>query len=96
MRQLNKSELIKKMSEIHHKITQQEMKAIVDSTFSYLTESIISGRRIEIRGFGSFSIKCRKPGKVRNPRYGVTIDSPERKVVYFRAGKELSERANNL
>lgn len=93
---MNKSELIKKVSEIHHKIPQSEMKAIIDSAFNYLAESLINGRRIEIRGFGSFSIKYRRPGKVRNPRYGVTIDSPERKVVYFRAGKELSERANNL
>mgnify|MGYP002363715824 FL=1 len=83
------------MAEKHPKIKKSEMKEIIDSAFDYITQSIVQGRRIEIRGFGCFSTKLRKAGKVRNPRHGISIDSPERKDVYFRPGKELAERANH-
>ena len=60
-----------------------------------MVDNIAEGERIEIRGFGCFSLKERSAGVIRNPRDGVSIESEGRHVVYFRAGKELKDRVNS-
>lgn len=60
-----------------------------------MAKSLANGKRIEVRGFGAFSIKNRPAGTVRNPRHGTSVQSPARNVMYFRPGKELAERVNN-
>ena len=55
----------------------------------------MQGKRIELRGFGSFSIRVREPRMARNPKTDEEINLAERKTVYFRAGKELKERINH-
>ncbi|MDD3266095.1 MAG: integration host factor subunit beta [Burkholderiales bacterium] len=91
---MNRSDIIKHISELYPKLSRKEVEVIVKELFSKMAGSIANGKRIEIRGFGCFSLKHRAAGKVRNPRHGVSIDSDERYVVYFRAGKELRERVD--
>lgn len=91
---MNRSDIIKRVSELYPKLSRKEVEQIVKELFATMANSIANGNRIEIRGFGCFSLKHRAAGKVRNPRHGVAVDSGERHVVYFRAGKELRERVD--
>ncbi len=91
---MNRSDIIKRISELYPKLSRKEIEVIVKELFSSMASSIATGKRIEIRGFGCFSLKHRAAGKVRNPRHGVAVESGERHVVYFRAGKELRERVD--
>ena len=91
---MNKSELINELNNLHHKLRKPDAKKIVDELFQYIKDNLATGKRIEVRGFGSFCLKHRKAGVVRNPRHGVAVEKGERNVVYFRAGKELVKRAD--
>ncbi len=91
---MNRSDIIKKISELYPKLSRKEIDAIVKELFSSMASNISDGKRIEIRGFGCFSLKQRAAGKVRNPREKISIESDARSVVYFRAGKELRERVD--
>lgn len=96
---MNKSDIVNELSNrefINNVLSKREVKLIVDELFSSLAINLSKGRRVEIRGFGCFSLKRRAAGKVRNPRHGVSVESPERNVLYFRAGKELAERVNKF
>ena len=76
------------------KLKKVDTKKLVDNLFQYMVEQLAAGNRIEVRGFGAFSTKIRKAGKVRNPRHGTSIDTGERRVVYFRAGNEMAQRVD--
>lgn len=91
---MNRSDIIKRISELYPRLNRKEVEMIVKELFNKMANSISSGKRIEIRGFGCFSLKHRAAGKVRNPRHGIAVESGERHVVYFRAGKELRERVD--
>ena len=91
---MNRSDIIKHISELYPKLSRKEVDLLIKELFGELSSSLSDGRRIEIRGFGCFSLKHRAAGKVRNPRHGVAVESGERHVVYFRAGKELRERVD--
>ena len=91
---MNKSELINELNNLHPKLRKPDTKKIVDELFQYIKDNLAAGKRIEIRGFGSFCLKHRKAGVVRNPRHCVAVEKGERHVAYFRAGKELSKRAD--
>lgn len=91
---MNKSEIIEKLHSLTPKLAKMETKKIVDGLFQFLVKQIATGKRVEIRGFGAFSTKVRKAGKVRNPRHGTSIDTGERRVVYFRAGNEMTKRVD--
>ncbi len=93
---MNRSDIIKRISELYPRLNRKEIEQIVKVLFASMAASIANGKRIEIRGFGCFSLKHRAAGKVRNPRHGVAVESGERHVVYFRAGKELRERVDVL
>ena len=92
---MNKSDIVEKLHELTPKLRKTDAIILVDGIVQYKAEQITAGNRIEVRGFGSFSTKVRKAGKVRNPRHGTTIDTSERRVVYFRAGNEMAERVNS-
>ena len=66
------------------------VKTILDA----LTEALAAGNRIEIRGFGSFSLNVRPPRVGRNPKSGEKVDVPAKRVPHFKAGKELRERVD--
>jgi integration host factor subunit beta len=93
---MTKAEIIKRVNEIYPKLTAKETHTIVCGLFNFMAESLSTGKRIEVRGFGSFSLKHRAAGLVRNPRHGVAVASPARHVVYFRPGKELAESVNAI
>ena len=92
---MNRSGIVAKLSELYPKINRKEIDGLVRNLFGEMVDNIAEGARIEIRGFGCFSLKERSAGVIRNPRDGVSIDSDGRHVVYFRAGKELKDRVNS-
>jgi len=63
--------------------------------FDSMTQELQTGGRIEIRGFGSFEVRTRNPRTGRNPKTGATVKVTERRVPFFKVGKELRERVNN-
>lgn len=91
---MNKSDIIDKIYELYPKLNKLECKKIVDALFIYMGKGIYQGKRIEIRGFGRFSLKTRKAGLVMNPRAGIAIECGARSCLYFRAGKELKQRVD--
>ncbi len=91
---MNRSNIVARLSELYPKISRKEIDGLVRDILGLVTKNIISGKRVEIRGFGCFSLKARQAGTVRNPREGINIPSKQRHVVYFRPGKNLKERVN--
>jgi integration host factor subunit beta len=69
-------------------------KVIVESFFDAMRESLKNGERIEIRGFGSFSVKHYSAYKGRNPKTGEIVDVPPKKLPFFKVGKEMKELVN--
>jgi integration host factor subunit beta len=93
---MNRSDIIDAMADLYPKLVHKEIDSVVKQLLSLISENIANGKRIEIRGFGAFSLKERKAGLIRNPRLGISIESDGRYVVYFRAGKELKDRVNSF
>ena len=92
---MTKSELIdiiaKKQSQLSHKDIESALNMLVEQ----MSDSLSSGNRIEIRGFGSFTLHYREPRVGRNPKTGISVDLEGKYVPYFKPGKELRERVNN-
>lgn len=89
---MNKSDLVNQLNDLHPKLKSSMTKKIVDNLFQYIKDSLAIGKRIEVRGFGTFCLKHRKAGVVRNPRKGIYVEKNERSLVYFKAGKKLIKR----
>ena len=93
--EMNKSELIKRMSEKLEQLSSRDVGLAVHTLLEIMTDALSSGGRIEIRGFGTFSTHFRHPRTVRNPRTGeVGIHKPGKFVPHFKPGKELRKRVN--
>lgn len=88
---MNKSELIEVLS-LKRSISFKKAEEIVSTIFDSMTDAMLSGDRIEIRGFGSFVINEYKSYTGRNPKTGVSIDVKPKKLPFFKVGKELKER----
>ena len=92
---MNKSELIRRMSEKLDQLSSRDVDLAVHTLLEIMSESLATGGRIEIRGFGTFSNHFRKPRMVRNPKTGeVGIHKPGKFVPHFKPGKELRRRVN--
>ena len=91
---MTKSEIIKILKEKNPNLQLKEVANAVDIFFDMVTSTLKQDGRIEIRGFGTFSIRKRKGRIARNPRTGEKVEVKERRVVYFRAGKGLKDRLN--
>ena len=92
---MNKSELIKRMSEKLDQLTSRDVDLAVHTIIEIMSESLASGDRIEIRGFGTFSNRYRKPRSVRNPKTGeVGIHKPGKYVPHLKPGKDLKKRVD--
>lgn len=91
---MTKSELIEIMSIKQPSLPLKEMEAGVKELLDYMANSLSTGDRIEIRGFGSFSLHYRAPRVGRNPKTGETVHLDGKYVPYFKPGKELRERVN--
>jgi len=77
-------------------LTRKQTEIVVETIFETMKEAIIKGDKIEIRGFGNFKLKHRRPRMARNPKTGVKIDVPAKKALHFKAGKALKEAMNPL
>ena len=91
---LNKSDLIEMLSKRLPNLAARDMEVIVNTVFDSMTDALRRGDRIEIRGFGSFEVRTRKPRIGRNPKTGAPVEVGERQVPFFKVGKELRERVN--
>lgn len=87
---MTKKEIVKQISE-RIGLTQLKTKDIVQQTFDAIIDTLLEVGRIELRNFGVFEVKVRKPRKARNPRTGARVDVEAKKVVTFKPGKEMEE-----
>lgn len=92
---MNKSELIEKLAE-RSGINVMQAEEIVNLIYRKMRETMVSSGRIEIRGFGSFVVKDYGAYQGRNPKTGQKIDVPPKKLPFFKVGKELKERIDNI
>jgi integration host factor subunit beta len=92
---VTKKEIVKQISE-KLGLTQLKTKDIVQKTFDAIIDTLLQERRIELRNFGVFEVKRRKPRKARNPRTGERVDVEAKNVVTFKPGKEMEERVRQL
>ena len=91
---MTKSELIARLAERFPQLVAKDAELAVKVILDAMTDALARGDRIEIRGFGSFSLNHRPPRIGRNPRSGERVDVPEKWVPHFKAGKELRERVD--
>jgi integration host factor subunit beta len=91
---MTKSELIEILSHRQHHLPCKEVEHAVKMLIEHMSESLSDGERIEIRGFGSFSLHFRPPRMGRNPKTGSSVSLPGKYVPHFKPGKELRERVN--
>lgn len=90
---MTKSELIDALSE-KSALTKARAELVVNCVFDTMTEALQRGEGIEIRGFGSFTVRPYKPYAGRNPRTGATVEVPAKRRPFFKVGKELKELVN--
>ena len=87
-----KSELILRLAEANPHLFQRDVERIVTTVFEEISAALARGDRVELRGFGAFSVKQRPARTGRNPRTGATVQVTEKRVPFFKTGKELRER----
>ena len=91
---MTRSELIDLMASQQSQLTTKDVELAVKLMIDHMAQSLSSGERIEIRGFGIFSLHYREPRQGRNPKTGDTVDLSGKYVPHFKPGKELRERVN--
>jgi len=91
---MTKSELIEAIALKQTQLSQKDIELAIKTVLEQMAQSLEMGERIEIRGFGSFSLHYRPPRKGRNPKTGKPVKLPEKYVPHFKPGKELRERVN--
>lgn len=89
-----KSELVQAIADRNPHLYQRDVENIVNAIFDEITTALSRGDRVELRGFGAFSVKNRPARIGRNPRTGVAVQVEEKWVPFFKTGKELRERLN--
>jgi integration host factor subunit beta len=92
---VTKSELIDSLARKHDRLAQIEVELAVKSMLEYMSQALSGGERIEIRGFGSFSLHYRPPRVGRNPKTGDSVELSSKYVPHFKPGKELRDRVND-
>jgi integration host factor subunit beta len=91
---MTKSDLIKRLAEANPHLFLRDVERIVSTVFEEVTQALVRGDRVELRGFGAFSVRQRGSRVGRNPRTGDEVEVPDKAVPYFKTGKELRERLN--
>ena len=89
-----RSALIQKLADENPHLYQRDVEKIVNTIFEEITEAMAGGDRVELRGFGAFSVKKRDSRVGRNPRTGEAVDVEEKHVPFFKTGKLLRDRLN--
>ncbi|MDH5201670.1 MAG: integration host factor subunit beta [Nitrospirota bacterium] len=91
---MTKSVLIEKISEKVRSLTRKQTEIVVETVFDSMKEALSKGEKIEIRGFGNFRLKNRRPRVARNPKTGEKVQVAGKRVLHFKAGKGLREAMN--
>jgi integration host factor subunit beta len=91
---MTKSELIQRLAEHNPHLYQRDVEAIVTAIFDEITAALSRGDRVELRGFGAFSVKRRDARVGRNPRTGSSVMVAEKHIPFFKTGKQLRDRLN--
>ena len=91
---MTKSELIQRLAEANPHLYQRDVERIVTTIFDEITNALALGDRVELRGFGAFSVKERGARTGRNPRTGESVNVPAKHIPYFKTGKQLREKLN--
>jgi len=89
-----KSEIVQHIADKNPHLYQRDVEDIVNAILNEISEALVNGNRVELRGLGSFSVKNRKPRIGRNPRTGESVEVDEKWVPFFKTGKELRQRLN--
>lgn len=89
-----RSELIQKIADDNPHLTQRHVERIVNTVFEEIISALSRGDRVELRGFGAFSVKERDARQGRNPRTGESVAVDEKRVPFFKTGKLLRDRLN--
>lgn len=92
---MTKSELIARLAKQNPHLFQRDVERIVSTIFDEISSALSQGDRVELRGFGAFSVKSRDARIGRNPRTGEAVAVAEKSVPFFKAGKDLRERLNS-
>ena len=91
---MTKSELVARVSARYPNLPQRDIERVVNSILNEISNSLSHDGRVELRGFGAFSVRKREPRRARNPKNGKEVFIGERFAIYFRTGKQLRERIN--
>lgn len=91
---MTKSELIQRLAEKNPHLYMRDVEKIIDTIFDEITAALAKGDRVELRGFGAFSVKHRDSRVGRNPRTGASVSVAEKAVPYFKTGKQLRDMLN--
>ncbi len=91
---MTKSELIERIAERQDQLSAKDVELAVKLMLEYMSQVLASGERIEVRGFGSFSLHYRAPRVGRNPKTGESVELPGKYVPHFKPGKEMRDRVN--
>ncbi len=92
---MTKAELVEEVSRASD-LTKKHSEVIVDTVFETIKDALRRGEKIELRGFGSFRLRRRDSRRGRNPKTGDRVDVPPKRVPYFKPGKELKDRINQV
>lgn len=91
---MTKSKLIQRLAAKMPHLFAKDAELVVNTIFDEISTALIEGRRVELRGFGAFSVRRREGRKARNPKTGETVTLGERCALYFRSGREVKKRLN--
>jgi integration host factor subunit beta len=89
-----KSELVQKLADANPHLLHRDVERLVGTVLNEIIDALARGERVELRGFGAFSTRGRNARTGRNPRTGDSVTVTEKRVPYFKCGKELRERLN--
>ncbi len=90
-----RSELLLVLAKGNPELRADDVERAVDTFFDQIAEALATGGRVELRGFGAFSTRQRDARRARNPRTGESVSVPQKRVPYFKPGKEMRARLNS-
>ena len=91
---MTKSELVERLSTNAAGLNKKDAEVVVNTIFGSIGNALVCGDRVEIRGFGSFSVRERDAREARNPKSGEVVSIPAKKTPFFKTGKELRSRVD--
>lgn len=92
---MTKSELIQRLAQENPHLHNHDLERVVNIVFEEITLALTRGERVELRGFGAFSVRERQARQGRNPRTGDKVKVPAKRTPFFKMGKDLKERLND-